>query len=139
MAIAATLLGASTIPAQADAGERRSGAVVAVDRVDDGAVVVLRVGPWRIKDEDVVPGNVPLLVKVDSSTEVWVLSRPVTPGDVVATAADADAVEPGMYATVTFSVQGTDLVADRIDVTSDPGVFPKGRPSAPIGLIVQPK
>jgi len=145
----AAVLGATIARAgddQVGAGERRSGTILAIDREDREAVaVVLRVGPWRIRDEDAVPGNTPLRIAVRPSTEVRVLNRaagaasPPRPEDIIASSVTPEVLEVGEYATVTFRRDGTELVADRIDLIPDPLGWNPNRPSAPGGLVVRPK
>ena len=138
---------ATIIPGEVEASEeRRSGTVLAFDPLDPAtSTLVLRVGPWRIKEEDVVPGNVPLRITLNPSTEIVVVTRTASAGsngragDLIETSANAEALTSGVFVTVTFTQIGPELVADRVEVIAEPLSLHPTPPSAPAGLAVHPK
>jgi len=138
---------ASIIPGEAVAGEeRRSGTVLAIEQLDQAtATLVLRVGPWRIKDEDVVPGNVPLNITLKPSTEILVVTRAATAGsngkagDLIKASASTELLKPGVFVTVTFTQSGPELVANSVEVIPDPLSLYPDPPAAPSSLAVHPK
>ena len=137
----------STIPGEAVATEeRRSGTVLAIEQLDQAtATLVLRVGPWRIKDEDVVPGNVPLNITLKPSTEILVVTRVATAGsngkagDLIKASASTELLKPGVFVTVTFTQSGPELVANSVEVMPDPLSLYPDPPAAPSSLAVHPK
>ena len=149
LAVSATLMAviASIIPSEAGAAEeRRSGTILAIDRVDYAmGTLVLRVGPWRIKDEDVVPGSVPLRIMLNPSTEIFVVTRSASAsstgraGNLVETSANAETLQSGVFVTVTFTLSGNELVADRVEVMAEPLSLYPAPPAAPSGLVVHPR
>ena len=126
--------------------ERRSGTVLAIEALDHAtSTLVLRVGPWRMKEEDVVLGNVPLRLTLNPSTEIVVVTRSASAGSngpagsLIETPANAEALESGLFVTVTFTQSGPALVADRVLVIAEPLTLYPTPPSAPSSLAVHPK
>ena len=138
---------ATIIPGEVGATEeRRSGTVLAIEALDHAtSTLVLRVGPWRMKEEDVVPGNVPLRLTLNPSTEIVVVTRSASAGSngaagsLIETPANAEALESGLFVTVTFTQIGPTLVADRVLVIAEPLSLYPTPPSAPSSLAVHPK
>ena len=137
---------ASLTPSEAGASEeRRSGTILTIDQSDAStSTLVLRVGPWRWKDEDVVPGNVPLRIALEPATDVMIVRRAVsadssgTVGALTRTPASLQAVTPGSFVTVTFSQTGLGLHADRVEVIPEPLALYPSPPAAPSALVVRP-
>jgi hypothetical protein len=128
------------------AQDSRSGTVLSIDQFEGSApALVLRVGPWRLKNADVPPGSAPLRIKVKSTTDVLVLTRARSAdvservGVLSKTRANMQAVKPGSYVTVTFAQDGSDLTAERIEVLAEPLELYPAPPPAPSGLVIQPK
>ena len=128
------------------AQDSRSGTVLSIDQLEGSApALVLRVGPWHLRDADVPPGGVPLRIKVKSTTDVQVLTRAKSAdvsgrvGVLSKTRANMHAVKPGSYVTVTFAQDGSDLTAERIEVLAEPLELYPAPPSAPSGLVIEPK
>jgi hypothetical protein len=137
----------SLMPGEAGAGEeRRSGTVLEVDQVGAAtSTLVLRVGPWRLKDEDVVPGSVPLKIVLKPAIDVMIVTRASSAGSsgndgaLTRTRASVEAVRPGSFVTVIFSRIDLGLVADRVEVIPDPLALSLSPPTAPSALVVRAK
>jgi len=124
------------------AEERRSGTVLAIDHTT--AVLLLRVGPWRMKEQDAAAVS-PTRIALTPSTSVLLVNHASSaganarPGDVVETSSDAEALRPGVFATVIFTQTGAELVALRIEVLADPLRPNRGPLPAPLNLTIQSK
>ena len=137
----------SLMPGEAGAGEeRRSGTVLEVHQVDAAtSTLVLRVGPWRLKDADVVPGSVPLKILLKRAIDVMIVTRASSDdssgndGALTRTRASVETVQPGSFVTVTFSQTDLGLVADRVEVILDPLASHRSPPVAPSALVVRGK
>ena len=123
----------------------RTGTVLSIDRLEGPApALVLRVGPWRVKDADLPPGDIPLTITLRPTTDVLVVTRAKSAdvsGRVAVlnrTRANLQAVQPGSYVTVTFAQNGTELTAERIEVMAEPLEMYHAPPPAPSGLVIRP-
>jgi len=135
----------ASFPCSAGAVEERAGTVVAVDQ--SLGTLVLLVGPWRMKDEDVVPGNVPLTLRITPSTRIQLVptaasssvdtDRPVPTQ--TSTPSGSTALQPGVFAIVSFTPTGGELVAEEIDVIAEPLTLYPAPPAAPSAVEVSPR
>jgi len=126
--------------------DSRSGTVLSIDQSDGtSSALVLRVGPWLLKNAAMPPGSAPLRIKLKSTTDVLVVTRAKSAdatgrvGVLSRSPANMEAVKPGSYVTVTFAKIGNELTAERIEVMAEPLELYPAPPPAPTGLVIQPK
>jgi hypothetical protein len=126
------------------AAEERAGTVLAVDQA--AGRLVLLVGPWRMKEEDIVAGNLPLTMTLTPSTRIRVIPRAATAPKpthefVLAQASsEVGALKPGVFAIITFTPNGRELMAkDDVEVVADPMSLYPTPPAAPAAMAVRPQ